>query len=519
MSFSTKTRPTLRFYVMITAALGTALFLVALLAPHIGLGRSEDFLFYRLVSLSRRHVAELGLVLIFWPAVVPVIGWLWPFRKRFKSWCLKMMKAFFSFSKKSFIGALNTPLKTLLLIFLNTFIMMAVALAGFEWYARAHSRPENLYANVPPSSYFRYHPYLANVCEGPLDNDGKWWDTNHKQSLPFHIKSNNLGFRVPFDFHTMDNYKKAPNERVVLIFGGSAVYGIGATSNDTTIAGYLEKELNRRQSALHYTVFNLGVNGWIAYQQMTALNLYGLNLHPDWVIFMDGNNDMINLVANDMLTDYLEEDVQSDVGLPTITPIIRNIVDGYFFRRYKPEFYRSKWENELLRRSAAYRNISGKRYIPRSQPTELPIERGWTQIDNTVDFYLRTQKAALSVCPECQYILSIQPYYSRGKKTLSKEERQKLRARIPDLKFTSKLFHAPEFEEIIMFYTLGRAKDELPGICKKAAPRCHYMAMDDIFPSKDDEKEKYLIDTVHMLDIGNERVARAYAEEILKTDR
>jgi hypothetical protein len=502
--------------------------LIALLAPWLGMGRQEEFVLYRAFGWTRRGFLVVGCIVALAPLAVASAGWWWgdlsaarryfPAVTRTPQFLWRQVKNGARFIVSAFLDLMRMPLQTFLLIGAFTVLAFIVSLGVVEWYVRVIVAPVDLYAKVPPGGFVRFHPYFDNLSEGPLDKDGVWWDSVRKRNIPYHLKSNDLGFRINFELETTTLYNKAPEERVVLLLGGSAVFGIGATSNDTTIDAYLQRKLNEGQSAIHYTVLNMGVNGWIAYQEMILLNLYGLNLQPDWVIFMDGNNDMINIVANDLLKHLIKEDVQSDIGSPLVTPVIRNIVDGYYYRRLKPEFFRSEWENELIGRSAAYRYFTGKEYVPHTQQTRFPTVRGWKQIDGTVDFYLRAQRSAFLQCPTCRYIFSTQPYFSRGKTTMDADARAKLKGEFPDLKFTSELFRNPRFEDIIMLYTLGRVKDEMPTICRDLGSRCQYKAIDELF-STDAEKEKYFIDTVHLLDAGNEQVADYYAQMILGSEK
>ncbi len=416
-------------------------------------------------------------------------------------------------------AVLNVRLGRALRIVAINLIVMVFILACMELIARAVLPEQDIYRTVPPGGFVRFHPYVVNLSEGPVDHDGHWRDSLRHKQIPYHIKLNNLGFRMERDLNTTTVYNKAKNERVVLLFGGSAAFGIGSTSNATTIDSWLQRKLNEKQKGIHYTVFNLSVNGWIAYQQLILLELYGLNFKPDWIIFMDGNNDIINLVANNFLKNgnLIEADVTDDVGLPIVTPIIRNIVDGYYYHRLRPAFYRSAFENELIRMSASYRYFTGKEYVPRTQQTSFPRLRDWSRIDQTIDFYLRAQRLVLLQCPTCQFLLSTQPYYRRGYSALSVSAQKELKEKMKNLKFTSALYNDPRWEDINM-YALGRITTEMPSICRAYGPRCHYKAIDEVFPSDDDEKESFFIDQVHLLDRGNELIANYYAKVILETD-
>jgi hypothetical protein len=402
---------------------------------------------------------------------------------------------------------LNSRLASALTVIVINLIVAGVLLTGVELLARSLVPEPKLYSSVEPGQYFRFQPYLQSSNEGPLDSDGVWFDRLHNQQIPYHIKANSLGFRIDRELDTTTVYNKKPNERVVLLFGGSAVYGFGNTSNSTTSAGWLQRKLNEQQSERRYTVFNMGNAGWVAYQQLIALNLYGLNLSPDWVVFMDARNDVYTIPA---LTG-------EDVGFHPSTSTMRNLVDGYLYRQPKPDFFRSEFENELIHWSAAYRYLSGKKYIPRFQLTRFPEVRGWADIDRTIDFYLRTQRSVLLQCPSCQYILSTQPLYRHGRTALRADARTKLKGDLNDLVITSNSGVDAHFEDVLM-YAYGRIIDEMPVLCRAHGSKCRYKAMDEVFPSNDVDKNKYFVDDVHLRDEGNELLAAYFAKTILEVD-
>ena len=312
-------------------------------------------------------------------------------------WLVGLLPAFARWSRRS----VATYRQTLLVVTVNIGAVVAL-LGGIELYFRVMVPEPQVYreGGPQPGQYFRFAPYLQTVNEGPLDTHGLWIDKINDKKIPFYVKSNNLGFRVPFDFNFSTHYRKAPNEKVVLIFGGSAVYGFGNTSNETTVAGRIQKFLNATQNKIKYTVFNMGNGGWVAYQEFVALDLYGLNLEPDWVIVMDGRND------NFAFTTVSGE----DIGAPFSTTTIRSYIDGNLYRQDRPEFFRSTFENQLLTVSRAYRMLTGEKPVTSAIQGPYPT-RKWSDIEGLLDFYKHTLTSMLNVCPSCRFILSTQPIY------------------------------------------------------------------------------------------------------------
>lgn len=138
-------------------------------------------------------------------------------------------------------------------------------------------------------------PYMM-FSAGPSKNP-TWIDTLSGRSIGSTMAFNNYGFSERFDYVMWPERSGvqrggiSESERVILITGGSVVHGVGATSNEMTIAAQLERVLNESQDRYDYRVVNIGMGSWIAYQQFIGLSLFGLPHDPDWVVVMDGHND------------------------------------------------------------------------------------------------------------------------------------------------------------------------------------------------------------------------------------
>lgn len=88
------------------------------------------------------------------------------------------------------------------------------------------------------------------------------------------------------------NSDEPKNKKTIAIFGGSTVFGVGASSLDQTIATHLQKILNEKDSNTTYTVMNAGVRGYIAYQEFIRYLNDVKYLNPDIIISLNGRNDI-----------------------------------------------------------------------------------------------------------------------------------------------------------------------------------------------------------------------------------
>ena len=98
---------------------------------------------------------------------------------------------------------------------------------------------------------------------------------------------NNFGFRGPdIDPNNLQN-----KSRIVLV-GGSTVYGAGATSDDTTISGYLQQISIEKIPWENFEIINTGIQGINSDIELTVIKEDILQFNPTMVIVFDGWNDL-----------------------------------------------------------------------------------------------------------------------------------------------------------------------------------------------------------------------------------
>jgi len=263
-------------------------------------------------------------------------------------------------------------------------------------------------ANYPTGLWQTFQPYVM-VTTAP----GKYRQFSNQfthQSFPSSVKTNSLGFNDRREFSLTSRYAKAPNEKIVLFTGGSAAWGVGATGTDKTVAARMEYYLNESQKTYKYSVINLAMSSWIAFQEFIGLQLWGHEFAPpDWVVVMDGFNDA-----------GVGCGFSQGPGNPLYFATMRSYINGYLLSTQRPVFYRGWLENELIKHSKAYRIITGRQYVPddqifdqtssESNPTRrqiIPTKVG--QSREVLKFYIEAERALLKLFPDAHYILSTQP--------------------------------------------------------------------------------------------------------------
>jgi hypothetical protein len=425
-------------------------------------------------------------------------------------------------------------MQTVRLVAINILIFLAM-LAGLELFFRAKGSPAGSVIEQPNSMHLHTLPYMM-FANPPNSRYSTWHDTFTGQDVKADIKANNEGFNDPRDFDWRKPYKKAPNEKVVLVSGGSTVWGLGSTSFATTIAGALQTELDRVHPGVKYTVINLGMGSWIAYQQFIGLEMWGSQFDPDWVIIMDGHNDAgVGCAYSQGATN------------PLYFPVIKNLVDAYSATGIaRPVYLRSWIENELIYYSTAYRALTGKKYIPASDvdatsqdaarniaakvvlPTKLGAARDMLQ------FYVKSTKASLSLFPRAKYILSTQPLVNQftgdfvdvykpsqleaDPVAMSKrKEALEIYLKANEEKICNTETYIPSFTYV---FVNGAFELEKLAAQERAAGRfVEYHNIGRIFPDARADRLKYFIDAPHISNLGAQEIGKFYAARILQADK
>ena len=106
------------------------------------------------------------------------------------------------------------------------------------------------------------------------------------------IRTNELGFRD----RSLES--DTENEYRIVILGGSTAWGLGASSNENTIAGAMESELSSGAGDNRsFRVINGAYPGWQSRQELVSLMEFHDEFDPDLVIAITGWNDMYVLTT------------------------------------------------------------------------------------------------------------------------------------------------------------------------------------------------------------------------------
>lgn len=104
---------------------------------------------------------------------------------------------------------------------------------------------------------------------------------------------NEFGHRIVGDFRPLKN--RPENEKLVVCFGGSAVWGTSVTF-DQSFPARLEGLLNQGalagRAGVRFHVLNFGIPGGVVLNSLQHFLLFAADLRPDIVIAHDGVNDI-----------------------------------------------------------------------------------------------------------------------------------------------------------------------------------------------------------------------------------
>jgi len=103
----------------------------------------------------------------------------------------------------------------------------------------------------------------------------------------YSITINDLGFRGA-EFSEI----KPPNTHRTFMIGGSTMFGAGATSDETTIPGYIQQFLDENNTGFNLEVINAGIQGADSNTELKLIEQKLIKFSPDLILVYDGWNDL-----------------------------------------------------------------------------------------------------------------------------------------------------------------------------------------------------------------------------------
>jgi len=115
------------------------------------------------------------------------------------------------------------------------------------------------------------------------------------------ISINSLGFRG-------DEFSKIKPDRTYRIFmvGSSPMFGYGATSDETTIPGFMQKFLGKTDFGFDIEVINSGVQAIRSDTELELVKQKLITFSPDLIIIYDGWNDLRSSISPNVIKENWE---------------------------------------------------------------------------------------------------------------------------------------------------------------------------------------------------------------------
>jgi hypothetical protein len=251
---------------------------------------------------------------------------------------------------------------------------------------------------------------------------------------------------------------------------------------------------------------------------------------------MDGSNDGSTGCA-----------LSQGPGNPRFAATMGSYVDAYLGSQEEPAFYRGWLENKIIQYSAAYRGLTGRRFVPDDRvfdvtagPEGTPRRRQIVpttvgQSREMLEFYLRGERGILSLFPHARYILSTQPSANQFSgdfpdvykyPALSEERRAAIAKRTAALEQYLAQYESercgPRTAQPSMAYIFGNGAVQLEAMVAEARAHGHdarYFNVGLLFPDAMDDRIPYFIDPVHLSGRGLDVVGKFYNESSKRTRR
>ena len=262
--------------------------------------------------------------------------------------------------------------------------------------------------------------------------------------------------------YTFVNNKSNEREIIIWAFGGSAMWGTGSRDNET-IPSYLAKKYK-------YKVINYGESGYTSIQNLQML-IRSINNRdkPDYVIFYDGNNDVINQCRSDSspYASSRQSQIRNTLKEKKYEP------SSFSYQFETPKFFISKIKEKLFKNNyviskSSNSNVSHDCHLNDQKATKISevLYETWNHTKIILDHY------------NIKFIPILQPVATLSKTKLDHISIPNIYSK--QLKILYPLFKENMIKKNFLFYDMTKVFD----------------------------KDQYLyIDSVHVMPIGNEIVA------------
>jgi hypothetical protein len=199
------------------------------------------------------------------------------------------------------------------------------------------------------------------------------------------------------------DFTEYPDKNTSRIFmvGGSTTFGVGSTSDNTSIPGYLQEIFDIRILNQNFEVINAGIPSANSKTESNLIENYLANFHPDVIIVYDGWNDLMQS------TNTFEKPIITSYNIKKDKTLTENIF--IFSQKYFP-FYKTPIGLKHIFTAFTYHEKEELAYESNIDTMVSEWSKTWTNVClNAKDNDIKT-------------IIILQPFLGTGNKILSDSE-------------------------------------------------------------------------------------------------
>ena len=339
--------------------------------------------------------------------------------------------------------------------FIFGLILLLIIFSGIEGLSRTYEFLNPNCTFVGKDAYQNTDFFLIRqMCEDlktRIFTDSNSFSINSPNQHSDTINVNSFGFRG-----SEIDKNKADDVFRIFVIGGSTTFGYGATSDETTIPGFLQEKFKSVELDLEIEVINAGSPSATSYDEIKYAEKIIQELEPDLFIVYDGWND----AAHKIRSQIIEEENNNEIG------------EEFKFSNFP--FYRTPFViKEIFFFDPASEGLMLVDETKNEEKAKIWVNR-WSEI------------CKLGNSHEVSTLITIQPMLGSGNKSLSVDE-EKLASM-----FSEKHNLLPILE--IMSNSLNELKTDCAGTA-------------DLRDSFDGIEKPIFYDVGHTNDLGNNIIA------------
>ena len=260
----------------------------------------------------------------------------------------------------------------------------------------------------------------------------------------------------------------------VFVVGGSTVFGVGSSSDSSTIPGYLQKQYDFN-SELNVEVINAGIPKAYSFTNVHIIEKNLINFEPDLLIIYSGSNDLARSWSADAYTNPAgcTSPLQPDPNCSIELQVLRFLLKNEYYQSFSILF-----TNYQIWKINTSEHVKTATTLDYSEQMAKNWQNTWSEI------------CELGKSNNFDVIVTLQPMLGTGSKQLTNEESRNYKLYNQDIKLS--------------------AYEDFAGVLPELNTKC--TKSKDLRNIFQNINETIFYDAVHTGDLGNEIIAKELFE-------